>query len=878
MSQKLSPPLLSGSIPAFCSTEQGIEITIPYSMNRVVSLNQVSGFQIKIKTVQGSSELITVQVDKVENQGNEIKLLIFKHNEDYKRFKVGQYYKIQVAYINNDNVIGYYSSVAVAKYTTKPFLAINRLEEIILNSHEYTYTGIYDQSNGDKTERVYSYKFNLYNPEGELIDTSGDLLHDTTKDDLSIIGKTEDTYTFSRDLDTGKAYRIEYIVTTTNNLVMSTPRYRITQKQSISPEIKITLHAILNPDNGYVDVDMKAISDNELASGFFVISRACEDSDYMIWDEIHRFSLMAQIPTKHLHRDFTVEQGKNYIYAIQQYNKNNLYSNRILSNIVYVDFEDAFLFDGKRQLKIRYNPKITSFKKNLLETKTDTIGGKHPFIFRNGRVNYSEFPISGLISYQMDEENLFLSKEDFNVVEKTTNLTKDNITAERLFKMKVLEWLTNGEPKIFRSPEEGNYIVRLMNSSLSPNDTVGRMLHTFSSTAYEIADFNYSTLGEMGFITVEDQNMQALQWETIEFIQRDSNGVLAPIQSNINLLPKGRKATTIRFDNMNPGDIIKITFENEDEQLIKIGVTGSYYINTGISISEIKLSFPSIGSMTYSYYYNREPAFNFISDVSIVEMPQHQFIGEHNILKELLYVNYNNEWIKNPKLELIDIYRIDIEKRPLQRLNYLENKEDLNDPFLLYELGYIEYVIPEGQENSGVSPSRPEQKFHLKEYYDGYNGIVYDDIQNSKIYEPYILINGEIISVNEIEETSYIKPGKLNELQSGNGVLINIAYQLSIIEYNIENIALNNKDPNHYLYNLGKAIKEYNTQLNNLNKKLSNEEEDSTASDEEIAKAREEFEKEIMEIRAAVTTAYTKYIYELVKAQEEDARRRGEIV
>jgi hypothetical protein len=76
-----------------------------------------------------------------------------------------------------------------------------------------------------------------------------------------------------------------------------------------------------------------------------------------------------------------------------------LYSNRILSNIVYADFEDAFLFDGKRQLKIKYNPKISSFKKDLLETKTDTIGGKHPFIFRNGRVYYSEFPISGLISY-----------------------------------------------------------------------------------------------------------------------------------------------------------------------------------------------------------------------------------------------------------------------------------------------------------------------------------------------------------------------------------------------------------------------------------------------------------------------------------------------
>jgi hypothetical protein len=89
-------------------------------------------------------------------------------------------------------------------------------------------------------------------------------------------------------------------------------------------------------------------------------------------------------------------------------------------------------------------------------------------------------------------------------------LVSENIAAERMFKMKVLEWLTNGEPKVYRSPAEGNFIVRLMNSSLSPNDTLGRMLHTFSSTAYEIADFNYSNLGEMGFISVDDMTSTSL--------------------------------------------------------------------------------------------------------------------------------------------------------------------------------------------------------------------------------------------------------------------------------------------------------------------------------------------------------------------------------
>jgi len=36
--------------------------------------------------------------------------------------------------------------------------------------------------------------------------------------------------------------------------------------------------------------------------------------------------------------------------------------------------------------------------------------------------------------------------------------------------MAALDWLNDGKPKLFRSPAEGNYLVRLMNASLTPND------------------------------------------------------------------------------------------------------------------------------------------------------------------------------------------------------------------------------------------------------------------------------------------------------------------------------------------------------------------------------------------------------------------------
>jgi hypothetical protein len=70
----------------------------------------------------------------------------------------------------------------------------------------------------------------------------------------------------------------------------------------------------------------------------------------------------------------------------------------------------------------------------------------------------------------MDNDNIFMNKEEFMVDEKTTNLISDNLAKERIFKTKVLEWLTDGNPKLFRSPTEGNFIVRLLNTSMTPYD------------------------------------------------------------------------------------------------------------------------------------------------------------------------------------------------------------------------------------------------------------------------------------------------------------------------------------------------------------------------------------------------------------------------
>jgi hypothetical protein len=44
-----------------------------------------------------------------------------------------------------------------------------------------------------------------------------------------------DTYSYLADLDMTKSYYLVYKVTTSNNLEISSPRYRLMQRQSITP-------------------------------------------------------------------------------------------------------------------------------------------------------------------------------------------------------------------------------------------------------------------------------------------------------------------------------------------------------------------------------------------------------------------------------------------------------------------------------------------------------------------------------------------------------------------------------------------------------------------------------------------------------------------
>lgn len=794
---KLYPPTIEGTLPAF----YGTTLVVPFSMNRAVNQKRVVGFHIKIKTVQSNRFLLSMYSKSftIDPVGEAIFELTDKEKA---KFNVGQFYKIQMAYIsadeNNKQIIGHYSTVGVIKYTTEPTVYIDGLEKAIANVHNYQYFGVYSQRGRDITEKVYSYCFYLYDGDGNIVQTSGEQIHNGSEDVQ--IYESVDQYLIKNDLAIGKSFYIEYVITTANKMKVSSGRYRIMQKKFITPEIQADLTLNTDYENGYNIVGMQGRYDEDgveyAATGTFKMLRSSEQDNYDVWHEMLRFALYGQQPSKWTWKDMTTKQGVRYKYALQQYNDSGLVSDRIETNEIYSDFEHAFLYDGKRQLKIKYNPKITSFKNNILESKVNTIGSKYPYIFRNGNVKYKEFPIAGLISCQSDEEFFFTNEEKIKDFDGSIDLVSGNISTEREFKLEVLEWLNNGKPKLFRSPSEGNYLVRLLNVSLSPEDALGRMLHNFTATAYEIDECSDENLIKYGITSVDDPTVPQLRWETINL---DKFGIGDEDKNILNY-----KAASLHFEGMIAGDKLhiddgilrpKATYQEDEngnwilipeEDLemesgydVIIGSTGSYIIDLRADNEIISVAFKGSednylaaqtvvqhqGSLTYGYYSKTQNRFDAISNIVLVDVPGHQFIGEHDILEEILNpssVIQEFYWLRAVIREIIPIYKSNQGKMYFDRNQ--TRPVDWDD--------YVLYKVTNLYDN-------------VTYYYDYHNNKSYP----LNMYDPNIYFGDKVVEKMNLttrKEYSIKSPKDLHTLRIGNGVMLEISYQILNFEYKVE--------------------------------------------------------------------------------------------
>ena len=91
MAIKLYPPNIEGTIPAF----YGTTLVVPFTMNRSVAKKEVSGFVIKIKTVQSGKFILTKQTSNFSyDPRGEVRFML--DEAEARLFSIGQYYKLQL--------------------------------------------------------------------------------------------------------------------------------------------------------------------------------------------------------------------------------------------------------------------------------------------------------------------------------------------------------------------------------------------------------------------------------------------------------------------------------------------------------------------------------------------------------------------------------------------------------------------------------------------------------------------------------------------------------------------------------------------------------------------------------------------------------------
>lgn len=265
--------------------------------------------------------------------------------------------------------------------------------------------------------------------------------------------------------------------------------------------------------NGDLEAGPLSFYGNEVDA--IVVKRTSNRKGFSQWEDVNLIKNIQQIVDPNFYYSFYdkgVESGIIYRYGLQpisQEKRGSLYQGGN-TNVVY---EDIFLVgENGKQLKIRFNPGISSVRSNIKESRVETLGSKYPFITRNGNVGYREFPMSGTITHFMDttEEfapraEMFIEDEflevgfdmssDYEAIYRENGLNpNNNQILEREFREKVIEFMQDGKPKLFKSPTEGCMIVRLMDINLTPNQPLGRLIYDFSCNAIEVDEYNLNTL------------------------------------------------------------------------------------------------------------------------------------------------------------------------------------------------------------------------------------------------------------------------------------------------------------------------------------------------------------------------------------------------
>lgn len=311
------------------------------------------------------------------------------------------------------------------------------------------------------------------------------------------------------------------------------------------------------------DLDAGAVKMNinfNLFNGSILVQRASSDDNFKSWSNVVKINITHNdvgILTQGLNIYDYLVKGDHTIYQYRFIKTTDSNSVFIATNSAYIIenvFEDIFLCNTDKQLAIKYNPNISGFKWVVQESITNSLGGRYPLIRRNGETKYRQFTLSGTLYFdpmsltvsgkdscnqEMEQwmpdnsSNLFINTNEalggsWYIAYWNSRSYESKLSIyEQKFKDAAMSFLTDGSPKLFRSPTEGYMLVMLTNVSFTPNRQLGRRLVDFSATVTEFAEPTQENFIRYGIDSEIEYSYYVLVAEALS-TATDSNGQAIP--------------------------------------------------------------------------------------------------------------------------------------------------------------------------------------------------------------------------------------------------------------------------------------------------------------------------------------------------------------
>ena len=522
----LYPPVINTYMPAFINTGN---CKVYFSLSPYNNFQDIKYAQISIsyqnsnlsalrKEYKNEIKICDISVDNnIKNSNQKYYVTIDARDLADEMFAINTYYKVQIRFthsnadtisnkkeglnayedtaswlVNNSDNFSEWSTVCLIRGISKPIIDIAPyIDEGKENftSKTLKVLGNLTFENSEETEILNSYQLFLK-------DANEKIIEQTNKIYTNILNPNEINHTMKTTLknDTKYTLIIKYI---TRNLYETEVSFPLKTSDGGIDFNNLEFLASIDPVLGATNIVINFNNFDQQSNDIFWIKRASIKDNFQTWEYIHPIVNSSYKQIRYVWNDFSIESGVWYKYALEVNRDDKILDTIVADDMLYTILEDIVLMRNYRQLNIKLNPQISSYQRVISDTTTTTLGSKYPFISRNGNSNYRQFSISGLIASQMDETGMFTSKDEIYQLNKNLYakvnaernvLSYKDYQYEYLFREKVIDFLYDEKPKLFRSPTEGNIIVRLTNISFTPNQTLGRLVYNFSATAVEIDD------------------------------------------------------------------------------------------------------------------------------------------------------------------------------------------------------------------------------------------------------------------------------------------------------------------------------------------------------------------------------------------------------